>query len=178
MWLFLFPLLSILLTILLQFAYHWYFCLWRFLIVAIILLLLKATTAIVWARIVHNLSPKPWIVKNGHLGSESQLRAAATCNSDQAFTGLLSCWVHKPQKVYTFSFIEGNIIPRSVKCIHSATKACWLCLCCWTPFSKLQGGVQGLRVSHFWGTTIMPHAYCNKYWKYWDEAMKRYFCPC
>ena len=34
----------------------------------------------------------------------------------------LSCWVHKPQKVYTFSFIVGNIIPKSVKCIHSATK--------------------------------------------------------
>ena len=24
--------------------------------------------------------------------------------------------------MYTFSFIVGNIIPRSVKCIHSATK--------------------------------------------------------
>ena len=29
---------------------------------------------------------------------------------------LLSCRVHKPEKVYTFSFIVG------VKCIHSATK--------------------------------------------------------
>ena len=27
-----------------------------------------------------------------------------------------------PPKVYTFSFIVGNIIPKSVKCIHSATK--------------------------------------------------------
>ena len=27
-----------------------------------------------------------------------------------------------PQKVYTFSFILGTIIPKSVKCIHSATK--------------------------------------------------------
>ena len=26
-----------------------------------------------------------------------------------------------PPKVYTFSFIVGNIIPKSVKCIHSAT---------------------------------------------------------
>ena len=26
-----------------------------------------------------------------------------------------------PQNVYTFSFIAGNIIPKSVKCIHSAT---------------------------------------------------------
>ena len=26
-----------------------------------------------------------------------------------------------PQKFYTFSFIVGNIIPKSVKCIHSAT---------------------------------------------------------
>ena len=34
----------------------------------------------------------------------------------------LSCWVHKPQKVYTFSVIVGNIIPKSVKRIHSATK--------------------------------------------------------
>ena len=34
----------------------------------------------------------------------------------------LSCRVHKPQKVHTFSFIVGNIIPKSVKCIHSATK--------------------------------------------------------
>ena len=25
--------------------------------------------------------------------------------------------------MYTFSFIVGNIIPKSVKCIHSATKA-------------------------------------------------------
>ena len=40
---------------------------------------------------------------------------------------------HKPQKVYTFSFIVGSIIPKSsfivgsmipksVKCIHSATR--------------------------------------------------------
>ena len=48
----------------------------------------------------------------------------------------LSCWVHKPQKVYTFSLIRGNIIPKSlhfqfflgniipksVKCMRSATK--------------------------------------------------------
>ena len=34
----------------------------------------------------------------------------------------LSSWVHKPPKVYTFSFIVGDIIPKSVKCIHSATK--------------------------------------------------------
>ena len=34
----------------------------------------------------------------------------------------LSCCVHKPQKVYTFSFIVDNIIPKSIKCIHSATK--------------------------------------------------------
>ena len=27
-----------------------------------------------------------------------------------------------PQKVYTFSFIVGNMIPKSVKCLHSATK--------------------------------------------------------
>ena len=27
-----------------------------------------------------------------------------------------------PRKVYTFSFIVGNIIPKSEKCIHSATK--------------------------------------------------------
>ena len=32
---------------------------------------------------------------------------------------LLSCL---SQKVYTFSFIVGSIIPKSVKCIHSATK--------------------------------------------------------
>ena len=35
---------------------------------------------------------------------------------------LLSRWVHKPQKVYTFSFIVGNNIPKRVKCIHSTTK--------------------------------------------------------
>ena len=35
---------------------------------------------------------------------------------------ILSCWVRKPQKVYIFSFIVGTIIPKSVKCIHSATK--------------------------------------------------------
>ena len=34
----------------------------------------------------------------------------------------LSCWVHKPEKTYTFRFIVGKIIPKSVKCIHSATK--------------------------------------------------------
>ena len=27
-----------------------------------------------------------------------------------------------PQKVYTFGFIVGTAIPKSVKCIHSATK--------------------------------------------------------
>ena len=27
-----------------------------------------------------------------------------------------------PQKVYKFSFIVGNTIPKSVKCIHSATR--------------------------------------------------------
>ena len=27
-----------------------------------------------------------------------------------------------PPKIYTFSFIVGNIIPKSAKCIHSATK--------------------------------------------------------
>ena len=34
----------------------------------------------------------------------------------------LSCWVHKPQKVYTFSFRVAFIIQKSVKCIHAATK--------------------------------------------------------
>ena len=29
-----------------------------------------------------------------------------------------------PPKVYTFSLTVGNIIPKSVKCIHSATKYC------------------------------------------------------
>ena len=28
--------------------------------------------------------------------------------------------------MYTFSFIVGNIIPKSVKCIHSATKSTWI----------------------------------------------------
>ena len=28
----------------------------------------------------------------------------------------------RPQKVYTFVFRVGNILPKSVKCIHSATK--------------------------------------------------------
>ena len=32
--------------------------------------------------------------------------------------------MHKPPKVYTFRFILGNIIPKSVKCIHSPTKDC------------------------------------------------------
>ena len=27
-----------------------------------------------------------------------------------------------PPKVYTFSFVVGDIIPKGVKCIHSATK--------------------------------------------------------
>ena len=27
-----------------------------------------------------------------------------------------------PKKMYTFSFVVGNIIPKSVSCIHSATK--------------------------------------------------------
>ena len=34
----------------------------------------------------------------------------------------LSCCVHKPPKVYTDSFIVGNMIPKSGKCIHSATE--------------------------------------------------------
>ena len=34
----------------------------------------------------------------------------------------LTCGVHNPPKVYTFSFIVGNVIPKSVECIHSATK--------------------------------------------------------
>ena len=25
----------------------------------------------------------------------------------------VSCWVHKPQKIYTFGFVVGNIIPKS-----------------------------------------------------------------
>ena len=29
-------------------------------------------------------------------------------------------------KVYTFSFIVGNIVPKSVKCIHSATKILYI----------------------------------------------------
>ena len=42
----------------------------------------------------------------------------------------LSCRVHKPpQKVYTFAFIVGNIIPKYVKCIHSATKYVGIPLC-------------------------------------------------
>ena len=28
-----------------------------------------------------------------------------------------------PPKVYTFSFIVGDLIPKSLKCIHSATKS-------------------------------------------------------
>ena len=28
----------------------------------------------------------------------------------------------RPPKVYTFRFVVGNILPESVKCIHSATK--------------------------------------------------------
>ena len=32
-----------------------------------------------------------------------------------------SCWVHKHPTVNTFSVIGGNLIPQSVKCIHSAT---------------------------------------------------------
>ena len=37
---------------------------------------------------------------------------------------VLCCRVHRPQKVCTFSFIVGNndIIQKSVRCIHSATK--------------------------------------------------------
>ena len=29
-----------------------------------------------------------------------------------------------PPKVHTFIFLVGNIIPKSVKCVHSATKSC------------------------------------------------------
>ena len=36
--------------------------------------------------------------------------------------GNLVAGVHEPQKVYTFSFKVASIIPKSVKCIHSATK--------------------------------------------------------
>ena len=44
---------------------------------------------------------------------------------------ILSCCVHKPPKVYTFGFIVGDIIPKSVKCIHSATKYKMLWTCDW-----------------------------------------------
>ena len=53
---------------------------------------------------------------------------------------VLSCRVHKPQQVYTFRFIVGNIIPKSVKCIHSATKV----LRVWDVGS-------GLRILVLWG---------------------------
>ena len=44
------------------------------------------------------------------------------------FTDIMSCSnlvaeFISPKKVYTFSFIVGSIIQKSVKCIHSATKA-------------------------------------------------------
>ena len=45
---------------------------------------------------------------------------------DQGFLGMyfkdLVAEFIGPKKVYTFSFIVGNIIPKSVKCIHSVTK--------------------------------------------------------
>ena len=43
----------------------------------------------------------------------------------KTLTGVISNLVAEfisPQKVYTFPFIVGSIIPKSVKCIHSATK--------------------------------------------------------
>ena len=51
--------------------------------------------------------------------------------------------------MYTFSFIVGNIIPKSVKCIHSATKN-WGSGCnqgyeekkCKRPSTKYKGGCQ------------------------------------
>ena len=49
-----------------------------------------------------------------------RLRNVSIKGSTQA--SILSCRVSKPPKVYTFSFIVGNVIPKSVKCIHSATK--------------------------------------------------------
>ena len=55
----------------------------------------------------------------GRAGEESQYLDPPNVGSCR----LLSCWVHKRQKVYTFSFIVGTTIPESVKCIHSATKA-------------------------------------------------------
>ena len=39
-----------------------------------------------------------------------------------------------PPKVFTFSFIVGNIIPKSVKCFHSATE-----LCCKPQIAKVCG---------------------------------------
>ena len=51
-----------------------------------------------------------------------------------------------PQKVYTFSFIVGNIIPKSVKCIHSATKVGF------GVFLLLQGW---RRVRMFWGSSAL-----------------------
>ena len=42
--------------------------------------------------------------------------------SPQKCALLVLKWVVLSQKVYTFSFKVGSIIPKSVKCIHSATK--------------------------------------------------------
>ena len=57
----------------------------------------------------------------GFRASRSRQRDSCLAFGNSGF-GNLSCGVHKPQKVYTLSFIVGNIIPKSVKCIHSATK--------------------------------------------------------
>ena len=39
--------------------------------------------------------------------------------------------------MYTFRFIVGNIIPKSVKCIHSGTKVRELGLTCWVERSRM-----------------------------------------
>ena len=54
-------------------------------------------------------------------------RVPARASSKDSFKGsfkvvLVAEFISPQKKVYTFSFIVGNTIPKSVKCVHSATK--------------------------------------------------------
>ena len=65
----------------------------------------KEAIVSVWGLVLNNASGKVWGLV---------FRVRKTLNLVAEFT--------KPPKVCTFSFIVGNIIPKSVKCLHSATK--------------------------------------------------------
>ena len=68
------------------------------------------------------------------------------------FFGFLLAEFISPQKVYTFGFIVGHIIPKSAKCIHSATKTK-------VPCSLRVAGFFGFRVCGWPDSGVLNHSH-------------------